>query len=287
MPKILPRYRIEAHADRAYDLHLLIHSNSLESLSQSIYGTSPSDAMSTEALEKYFSSEHFTRGAHLDPSPSTTASLVSIVETLVECAKKLGFPHKANRKEGAIDCELATSLFEALEEGDIVVSPIDVNSKLVNQFFVMRVIPLILYWRWASSENTEDGNPAITESRITSVNRNYFYTLWLSAWLFDQGPESENRWALLRSLTTDALVQITERSGTVGLRKEFAQAIAQTRLDLSSRFSPNQIQELTRGAMKRATFTFSTCVMTSDRNTLDALSRYLFAWAEEHYLKTK
>jgi hypothetical protein len=210
--------------------------------------------------------------------------LSSVVLELIHTAKKFGFPGKlqGNVSESQVDIDLAKTLAESFERNNFNVLPCHGNSRLIQQFMTQRVFPLITYWRWKVIPGK-----TISRERIVSSPRNYFYTLWISGWLFDRGYDLQGeRWLLLEQMSSDSLVQVIERSG-LGFRKGFAQAIASERMNRRNVNTGSVLDSLVRGSMKRATFTFSTAAMPDDADYYKIVCHYLFSWAESNYVPKK
>jgi hypothetical protein len=279
--KKLPSYGQTAVAERQNDLNMLLNSEKIHILSNTLYGVQPDAGLSREAIYQFLNSTRFSSGADYFKSDELTGSLATLVENLTNVARHFGFPNRPEKNiaESKIDFSLSIALMEQLESGGFVVYPCHANSRLLQEFMTMRVFPLITYWRWKIVTGR-----AISPERVTGSVRNYFYTLWISAWLFDNGEgQFADRWTLLESMSSDSIVQVVERTG-IGYRKGFAKAIAVERLKRSESSSGSVLDRLVRGCMKRATFTFSTSAMPDDEEYYAKISSYLFKWAEENYL---
>jgi hypothetical protein len=82
-----------------------------------------------------------------------------------------------------------------------------------NSFWIylsMKVIPDVVYWRWGSANN---------ERFFKGSRRLYLKALWWYIHLSWQGSEEETYRVIERN-TTDEIVQLVERSGSLGYRVE-------------------------------------------------------------------
>ena len=98
--------------------------------------------------------------------------------------------------------------------------------------------PDIVHWRYGK----------LAERYIGGI-RNTFQRLWLRAVALDRGAEHPDRWGLVRGLTEDALVQITERT-SIGGDHTLARAIAEV-WHRASTTHPGGLEARTRRAVLR------------------------------------
>lgn len=276
-----PEYRESAVDIRQRDFEILANASSIEDLSLKVYKMSLTDVTSEHGISGFIRSESFREGASFEDNEDFCNSLKTIVARLYSKAAEYGFPEKPGDKTNTsqIDFELAGILFESLEEFGFDLSPALINSKLMKSFMAARVLPLLVYWRWSVIQGKR-----ISSGRFGYDSRNYFQILWLSGWLFDKGQNyQDSRWDLLKEMSADSLVQVVERPG-IGLRRGFARAVAEERALRKNNLSGTMVDLLTRGVMKRATFTFSTAVMLDNEDYYRAICKYLFNWAEKNYM---
>lgn len=281
MSNKLPAYRPDAIAKKDSDLNTILGNVTIDELCRRLCNMEVDQALSESGIRQYLGSPEFNTGADYFLSPAFTNALTHILLKLYETASGFGFPNvPAQHLQGSrIDISLSIALIEALEEMEFPVYPYQANDRLVQAFMTQRVLPLITYWRWKIVVGK-----SLSSERVSNSTRNYFYTLWLSGWLFDRGVTSQGeRWNLLHSMSADSLVQIIERSG-IGYRKGFAQAIALERLTRSQTSHGSALDLLVRGCMKRAVFTFSTAAMPDTEEYYKEICSYLFDWAEKNYL---
>ena len=275
-------YKQDAVTIRDTDCEEMLQCASMEELARKVWGTGLSQATTETAITQYLDSQVFNSGAdYFGPAGYRTALARVISRVFQKAAAEFGFPHAPQTPVQAsrIDTGLSGALIEALEDNEFIVPPYEAGNRMTQAFMTQRVFPLISFWRW----KIITGKP-LSKDRIISSPRNYFYTLWLSGWLFDTGADQNGaRWELLHQMSADSLVQIIERSG-IGFRKGFAQAIAMERRERGKNSSATALDKLVRGCMKRATFTFSTAVMPEDENYYRDICQYLFDWAEKNYL---
>lgn len=281
MRNILPAYRPDAISKRDSDRDTIIGSATISELSSRLFGMEIDQALSETGIQKYLNGPEFNSGADYFRDPEFTNSLAGVLSKLYQAAASFGFPNapSQHQQESRIDISLSITLIETLESCKLLVYPYQANDRLVQAFMTQRVLPLITYWRWKVVTRK-----TLSLERVTGSVRNYFYTLWLSGWLFDKGDSAGGeRWDLLHSMSADSLVQIIERSG-IGYRKGFAQAIASERKNRSLTSGGPILDLLVRGSMKRAVFTFSTSAMPDDEGYYKEIGSYLFDWAEKNYL---
>jgi len=281
MSSILPAYRPDAISKKESDLDRFIGSTTISELSSRLFCMGIDQALSEAGIRRFLDSPEFNTGADYFRNQEFSDSLTAMLLKLYEAAAVFGFPGTPSQHQQAsrIDIALSIALIEALEGCGFSVYPYQVNDRLVQTFMTQRVMPLITFWRWRIVTGK-----ALSTERVTSSTRNYFYTLWLSGWLFDKGPSSQGeRWDLLHSMSADSLVQIIERSG-IGYRKGFAQAIALQRKIRGHQSRGSSLDQLVRGCMKRAVFTFSTAAMLDTEEYYRDICSYLFEWAEKNYL---
>lgn len=97
----------------------------------------------------------------------------------------------------------------------------------------------LTFWRFGS-----------TRSRYHGGIRNCFQRLWVRGFLFDRGESfcASERWSLLRKLTEDAFVAITERPSLCA-EPEFSRSIAESWLRCSKKFNVKNMESTMRLAM--------------------------------------
>lgn len=154
-------------------------------------------------------------------------------EGLLGIAIRYGFPSsKAASSQAVFDVEIAKYLSEIHYLGFGESLRDDVWS-----FVGIILAPDIVRWRFGSSAERYHGGV-----------RNTFQRLWLRAKLFDRGPESQDRWLLLESLTEDAMVQITERS-SIASDPILARAIAEAWVRCAARSTSKKMEPIMRRAI--------------------------------------
>ncbi len=280
MHKKFPAYRPDAIARSNADRETILGCVTISDLSNSLLGMDIEQALSEQGIKRYLDGPDFNAAADYFRNPAYTDFLKSLIAKLNDVAASFGFPEApAQRLNGSkIDIALSIALIESMEAEGFVTSPYQMNDRRVQAFMTQRVLPLITFWRWKVISGK-----TLSVDRVQSSTRNYFYTLWLSGWLFDKGASGDSRWELLHTMTADSLVQIIERSG-IGYRKGFAQAIARERKNRSQERGSVELDLLVRGCMKRAVFTFSTSAMPDSEAFYTEICRYLFDWAATNYL---
>jgi len=99
--------------------------------------------------------------------------------------------------------------------------------------------PDIVHWRFGTSLK-----------RYLGGARNTFQRLWMRGKIFDRGEDHKERWLLIKELTEDASVQITERP-SLGGDPVLARAIAEAWLRASLRHGRNRMEPVMRWAVLR------------------------------------
>lgn len=133
------------------------------------------------------------------PTGGTTISparLKELREELVRLASECGFPEAPKRGgHAAFDA--------AVGQWTVHVNELNSGEALRNDvwaFFTIVLAPDIVHWRFGKARE-----------RYLGGIRNTFQRTWLRAKVLDRGPGHPDRWGLLRELSEDALVTITER----------------------------------------------------------------------------
>lgn len=120
---------------------------------------------------------------------------------ILEIARRNGFG-KTGRRVGfaQFDAEMAAAIAE-----DPLFASGEALRDDVWAFVGLSLAPDIVQWRFGNSRE-----------RYLGGVRNTFQRLWMRGHALDRGTDHENRWRLLKELTEDALVQITERPSLGG-----------------------------------------------------------------------
>ncbi len=138
-------------------------------------------------------------------------------------------------------------------------------------------------WTWLSTALMADvcawrfeDRPA---ERFLGGVRNTLQRLWLRGSALDRGKAHPDRWGLLRQLSEDAMVQITERPGLAG-DSRVAHAIAESWADTATRVPAGFMQELARLAIRNIHATNEViCLSALDDAALGALCQGAFSAA--------
>lgn len=115
---------------------------------------------------------------------------------IVDIARKHGYGDtSAHSASAAFDAEASVWLatLPLLDSGEALRDE-------VWAFITAALVPSVVLWRYG-----------LVAERFHGGIRNTFQRLWIRGRALDRGPNAEDRWGLLRDLTEDALVQITER----------------------------------------------------------------------------
>lgn len=273
----LPRYNKNSIIIVNDDLDSIVNISDIDALSMKIYGCAPSD-ISQNIIKQFLAGEGFKKGADYSENETDNNKLVSLILKVHTVAKNAGFPGKLMLNGSQFDILLAKTIYSLCEELEIQCRPSEINDEDLQAFATQRIFPLITFWRWSHNEN-------INDFRIRPGMRNYFYTLLMTAWLFDnQVKDDPGRWKYLSVISADIIVAIIERPG-IGYRRGFSQAVAEEILRRKSHQGKQSIDRLVRGVMKRATFTFSVAVMPDEKYYYREITKYLFDWSEKNYIE--
>ena len=165
----------------------------------------------------------------------SAASLGAIRSGILSIAQDCGFGTDNPKQESArFDAEAAAWLADCS-----TISPGEALRDDVWAFFCIVVFPDVVRWRFGSASE-----------RYLGGVRNTLQRLWLRAFAVDRGRDSGDRWGLLRDLTEDALVQITERP-SIGGDPVLAREIAEAWVRASVRHGRGQMEGIMRRAVLR------------------------------------
>lgn len=106
-------------------------------------------------------------------------------------------------------------------------------------FLTVAVAPDVVAWRFSDK----------AEARYAGGVRNAFQRLWMRGSTLDRGSAHPQRWALVRGLTEDALVQIFERP-SIGGNRSLAIALAEGWLRTAERIGRKPMEPIMRAATK-------------------------------------
>lgn len=168
-------------------------------------------------------------------SQVTSTQLGELRSRILQIARSNGFGDPDVRATHAkFDAELSASLAEdsLFESGEALRDD-------VWTFVGTALAPDIVYWRFG-----------VAPKRYLGGIRNTFQRLWLRGRTLDRGTDHSDRWLLLRELTEDALVQITERP-SLGGDPALARAIAEAWLRAALQHGRGAMEPIMRRAALR------------------------------------
>ncbi|TGB03507.1 hypothetical protein [Halobacillus salinus] len=119
-----------------------------------------------------------------------------------------------NKKTYLYDLQFALRLYNLLISDDFQMSVQSASSDGVWRYISLNIIPDIVHTRWGSNDNRFYKQP----------RRIWVKTLWWYIFLSWQGSVRETE-SILRSNTTDDLVQLVERAGANGYRVSLSREI--------------------------------------------------------------
>ena len=171
-----------------------------------------------------------TGGSQVHPN-----QLATLRERMLDIARSNGMGDKdARAAHAGFDAEMAASL----AEDNLFASGEGLRDD-VWTFVGSSLAPDIVYWRFGAARE-----------RYLGGVRNAFQRLWMRGRVLDRGDEHGKRWELLKELTEDALVQITERP-SLGGDGVLALQIAEAWLRASVHHGRNAMQPIMRRAALR------------------------------------
>lgn len=169
-------------------------------------------------------------------SPVRHQFLVELRAGLTEIANRSGFPGRGTATDRARFDELASTYLAQLSE-------LDGGEALRDDiwaFLACVLLPDLVAWRF----------PDRPIERFHGGVRNTFQRLWMRGRILDQGTTTPRRWELLRELTEDALVQITERP-SVGNDARLSRALAEGWVRASAKRGRAAMEDAMREAVVR------------------------------------
>ena len=162
--------------------------------------------------------------------PST--QLAALRTRILEIAQHSGFGSRGGRDVFArFDAEMAGALNE-----DPLFTSGEALRDDVWAFIALSLAPDIVHWRF--------GN---VRQRYLGGIRNTFQRLWMRGQALDRGAGHPQRWNLLKELTEDAMVQITERP-SLGGDPKLAKAMAETWIRASRHHGKAAMEPIMRRA---------------------------------------
>lgn len=150
-----------------------------------------------------------------------------------EIAMACGYPGRTRQDMARFDAEIAALL---------ATSPILASGEALRDevwaWFATARFPDVTLWRYGKARARWHGGV-----------RNTFQRLWMRGVALDRGQGADDRWGLLRLLSEDALVQISERPA-IGSDPVLAREIAEAWVRFSARFGAGAMEDLMREAIK-------------------------------------
>jgi hypothetical protein len=176
-------------------------------------------------------------GVRFGATGGTTISSVRLHDfrnSLVEVATASGFPDSSRAQNAAFDTALAGWIHshQELHSGEALRDDVWTYVGVV-------MAPDIVHWRFGPSRE-----------RYLGGVRNTFQRVWLRARALDRGEGSDDRWGLLRELTEDALVAITERPA-IGADSVLAKELAEGWVRAAGRVGRTRMEPIMRLATIR------------------------------------
>lgn len=174
------------------------------------------------------------------PSGGARADAVAVDVTveLRRIAQKFGFPDASTQSARSLfDQEAAIYLAQKkeLRSGEALRDD-------VWAFMTTVLAPDIVSWRFTDKSRER-------VARFAGGVRNSFQRLWVRGTVLDRGEDDPERWALIKQLTEDAMVQIFERA-SIGGNPPLAKAVAEGWLKAALIFGRGPMESIMRSATK-------------------------------------
>lgn len=178
--------------------------------------------------------------AHISFAPSgghfaDLAPAMKIGDSLRNLAARFGFPGTLGQAERAgFDQEASIMLgqHDSLDSAEALRDD-------VWAFMTTIAASDVVSWRFSDRSS----------ERFRGGVRNTFQRLWLRGKVLDRGPDSSNRWALIRNLSEDAMVQIFERPA-IGAHRRVALTLAECWLRTAEKVPREKMEKIMRTATK-------------------------------------
>lgn len=139
-------------------------------------------------------------------------ALKSIRNNVLSVCVKYGYPNNFSiSNRGYLESELAEVFSVAFSE-----SAADALRNDCWAFVAAVLLPDVVSWRFSG----------IKRERFEGGVRNAFQRIYMRSIALDRGPSHKDRWGLIRDLSEDALVQITERP-SIGANPVIARNVAE------------------------------------------------------------
>lgn len=198
---------------------------------EKLKGTASSTKDSLDALRDYSALKSSA------PSGGTRADgvAVAVAAELRRIAHKHGFPTvntQSARAQFDQDAAIYLGQKEELKTGEALRDD-------VWAFMSAVLAPDVVAWRFTDQ----------SRERFAGGVRNSFQRLWVRGTVLDRGESHPERWALIRELSEDAMVQIFERP-SIGGNPVLALAIAEGWLKTAKKMGRGTMEYTMRGATK-------------------------------------
>ncbi len=166
----------------------------------------------------------------------TEHTLRSIRNSVLSVCIKYNYPDNLSTSDrGYLECELAEVFSTAFAE-----SAADALRNDCWAFIATVLLPDVVSWRFSG----------IKRERFEGGIRNTFQRIYMRSVALDRGPSHKDRWGLIRELSEDALVQITERP-SIGANPLIARSLAEGWLRAVKLYGSGSMESRMRKAIIR------------------------------------
>ena len=166
----------------------------------------------------------------LQVTKETLQKIRSELLGIYERTSKEKLDKQALRSRFDEECSIYLSSLDELRSGEALRDD-------VWAYIASCLVPELTFWRFG-----------LTSERFQGGVRNAFQRLWMRGRAFDRGDTSPERWQLLRDLTEDAMVAITERP-SIGNDTRLALAIGEAWSRASTKFGRSRMENIMRKAI--------------------------------------
>lgn len=164
---------------------------------------------------------------------ATADQLLGLRNTILNAARSSGYGEAGGRSDLAgFDADLSSILTQ-----EKILSSGEALRDDFWTFVGVVLAPDIVHWRFGTARK-----------RYLGGVRNTYQRMWVRGQALDRGGDHPDRWRLLRELTEDALVQITERP-SIGADRILAQAIGEAWVRAADFHGRNAMEQIMRRAV--------------------------------------
>lgn len=166
-------------------------------------------------------------------TPAMAQQLADVRQEIEAVARRFGYPESGSAERRArfdAACAELLGTMPLFQSGEALRDD-------VWAFMATGLLPRVTFWRYGTSPDRWQGGI-----------RNTFQRLWVRARALDRGPDHKDRWGLLKALSEDALVALTERTA-IAAQRHLALAIGEGWVRAASRYGRGHMEPVMRRAV--------------------------------------